>query len=116
MRKPESHIMPNISLYNELVLIVFNSCGETYGYELIQILKDQGLPTSCGSIYPLLARLRKHNLIEPVSGSQKYRITELGRGELKRMAALREALAAKSRKSNTRQINGPKVKAGSRPG
>ncbi|NMB35683.1 MAG: PadR family transcriptional regulator [Firmicutes bacterium] len=36
---------------------------ETYGYEIVKFLGEQGLATSEGTIYPLLARLNKDGLV-----------------------------------------------------
>lgn len=64
---------------------------ERYGYEIVKILGEQRLATPEGTIYPLLARLKKDGLVTaawrtPERGSPRkyYRVT--GAGE----AALRE--------------------------
>lgn len=64
---------------------------ERYGYEIVKILGEHGLATPEGTIYPLLARLKKEGLVAgawrtPERGSPRkyYRVT--GAGE----AALRE--------------------------
>lgn len=37
--------------------------GEQYGYEIVKLLGEQGLNTPEGTIYPLLARLKKEALV-----------------------------------------------------
>lgn len=64
--------------------------GERYGFELVRELADvDGLVTSEGTIYPLLTRLRKDELVttfwqESESGPPRryYRLTEAGREAL----------------------------------
>lgn len=61
--------------------------GERYGFELVRELADvDGLVTSEGTIYPLLTRLRKDELVstfwrESDSGPPRryYRLTDAGR-------------------------------------
>lgn len=36
---------------------------ERYGYEIVRLLEDKGLATPEGTIYPLLARLKKEGLV-----------------------------------------------------
>jgi PadR family transcriptional regulator PadR len=64
---------------------------ERYGYEIVKILNDHRLFTPEGTIYPLLARLKKEGLVtatwrKPEQGMPRkyYRVT--GKGE----AALEE--------------------------
>jgi PadR family transcriptional regulator PadR len=59
--------------------------GESYAFELVRVLGQRGLVTSEGTIYPLLARLRRDGLVsttwrESVSGPPRryYRITDEG--------------------------------------
>jgi len=60
--------------------------GERYGFELARTLADaDGLIASEGTIYPLLARLRRNGLVkttwrESVEGPPRryYRLTDLG--------------------------------------
>lgn len=67
----------------------------SYGYELVRKLQDQGLSlASEGSIYPLLSRLQKNDLLEGylVQSSEGparkyYRVTESGRQTLAEWAA-----------------------------
>lgn len=62
---------------------------ERYGYDLVTALSDAGLVASTGSIYPLLSRLRRNELVETTwrespDGPPRryYRLTEQGRGTL----------------------------------
>jgi PadR family transcriptional regulator PadR len=59
--------------------------GESYAFEIVRVLGDRGLVTSEGTIYPLLARLRRDGLVstawrESASGPPRryYRITDAG--------------------------------------
>ena len=64
--------------------------GERYGFELVrELAKADGLVTSEGTIYPLLTRLRKDELVttfwqESEAGPPRryYRLTDAGRGAL----------------------------------
>jgi PadR family transcriptional regulator, regulatory protein PadR len=64
--------------------------GERYGFELVRELSERaGLVTSEGTIYPLLTRLRKDQLVtttwrESESGPPRryYRLTESGHAAL----------------------------------
>jgi PadR family transcriptional regulator, regulatory protein PadR len=64
--------------------------GERYGFELVRELSESaGLVTSEGTIYPLLTRLRKDQLVtttwrESESGPPRryYRLTEAGHAAL----------------------------------
>jgi PadR family transcriptional regulator, regulatory protein PadR len=64
--------------------------GERYGFELVRLLGEtDGLLTSEGTIYPLLARLRRQGLVETTwqestSGPPRryYRLTRAGRRTL----------------------------------
>jgi len=60
--------------------------GESYAFELVRVLGARGLVTSEGTIYPLLARLRRDGLVstdwrESDAGPPRryYRITDEGR-------------------------------------
>jgi PadR family transcriptional regulator PadR len=79
--------------------------GETYAFEIVRSLADQDLVTSEGTIYPLLARLRREGQVttawrESVAGPPRryYRITSDGRRTLELFAAdwrhLRDAVDA----------------------
>ena len=63
--------------------------GESYAFELVRVLGVRGLVTSEGTIYPLLARLRRVGLVsttrrESVSGPPRryYEITANGQAVL----------------------------------
>ncbi|MBT9145272.1 MAG: hypothetical protein DDT42_01142 [candidate division WS2 bacterium] len=63
---------------------------ENYGYQIVKILGEHGLITPEGTIYPLLARLKKDGLVTaawraPKQGSPRkyYRITDAGDAALK---------------------------------
>lgn len=66
----------------------------TYGYDLLRVLGEAGLPTEEGTLYPVLRRLEQEGLLESswdTSGSRPrkyYRSTDTG------SAALRELLTA----------------------
>jgi PadR family transcriptional regulator PadR len=63
--------------------------GESYAFELVRVLGARGLVTSEGTIYPLLARLRRDGLVsttwrESAAGPPRryYEITTTGRSVL----------------------------------
>jgi PadR family transcriptional regulator PadR len=63
--------------------------GESYAFELVRVLGVRGLVTSEGTIYPLLARLRRDGLVsttwrESASGPPRryYQITASGKAVL----------------------------------
>src|SRR5579862_1851262 len=63
--------------------------GEMYGFELTRALAADGLVTSEGTVYPLLARLRREGLVETFwrESSQGpprryYRLTKAGEAAL----------------------------------
>ena len=70
----------------EMILLSLIGRKETYGYEISEALKDYGFSNiSEGTIYPLLLRLEKNQLIKaeyresPVGPRRKYfSITEAG--------------------------------------
>lgn len=72
------------------VLRVIDLKGETYGYEIAKLLKDNGFEDiSEGTLYPLYTRLQKNELIESSARESAlgplrkyYRLTEKGRQEL----------------------------------
>lgn len=74
----------------ELVVLGLLSGGELYGSQIVERLEHRpGLAISVGTVYPLLARLRKAGLIEsswqesPVGPPRKYySLTKLGSSEL----------------------------------
>lgn len=62
---------------------------ERYGYEIVRILAGKGITTYEGTIYPLLSRLKKENLVsstwrETENGKPRkyYRITDKGQTAL----------------------------------
>lgn len=62
---------------------------EGYGYEIVKVLNEYGLSTPEGTIYPLLARLKKEGLViatwrEAPQGNPRkyYRITLKGKTAL----------------------------------
>jgi PadR family transcriptional regulator PadR len=69
--------------------------GERYGFELVRTLGEvDGMVTSEGTLYPLLARLRREGLVEtswresPAGPPRRYyRLTRQGRAELDRFAS-----------------------------
>jgi PadR family transcriptional regulator PadR len=70
------------------VLALLARC-ESYAFDLVRVLSERGLVTSEGTIYPLLARLRREGLAtttwqESEAGPPRryYRITEDGRRAL----------------------------------
>lgn len=56
-----------------------------YGYSLVMLLKEKGTPVEAGTLYPLLRRLEKQNLLESnweVNGTKPrkyYKLSENGR-------------------------------------
>lgn len=47
-----------------LILCVLSQLGEArYGYALIQILEEKGVPIDANTLYPLLRRLEKQGLL-----------------------------------------------------
>ena len=87
--------------------------GERYGFELVQALGAvDGMVTSQGTIYPLLARLRRQGLVgtswrESNAGPPRryYHLTAAGRGALagfsRDWAQLREGVDALLTRSRT---------------
>ena len=62
---------------------------ESYAFDIVRVLGARGLVTSEGTIYPLLARLRRDGLVSTIwresdAGPPRryYRITDEGRGVL----------------------------------
>jgi PadR family transcriptional regulator PadR len=52
--------------------------GESYGYEIVKTLGEQGLTTSEGTVYPLLARLQKEGLVIARGESSAWRQMDEG--------------------------------------
>ncbi len=47
-----------------LILCVLSQLGESrYGYALVQILEEKGVPIDANTLYPLLRRLEKQGLL-----------------------------------------------------
>lgn len=70
----------------EFCVLAVIARGERYGYEVVKLLGGHGLVTPEGTIYPLLARLKREGYVtsywrESAQGGARryYRIT--GRGE-----------------------------------
>ncbi|MEA4987478.1 MAG: PadR family transcriptional regulator [Anaerovorax sp.] len=72
------------------VLKIIELKGETYGYEIAKLLRENGFDDiSEGTLYPLYTRLQKNKLIESFIRESAlgplrkyYRLTEKGREEL----------------------------------
>jgi PadR family transcriptional regulator PadR len=82
-RKPLAEL--NRGVVEHCVLALIRD-DESYAFELVRVLGERGLVTSEGTIYPLLARLRRDGLVstiwrESAAGPPRryYRITEAGR-------------------------------------
>jgi PadR family transcriptional regulator PadR len=87
----------------EHCVLALVSDGEAYAFDIVRTLGARGLVTSEGTIYPLLARLRRDGLVttdwrDSDAGPPRryYRITKDGRRALDAFAAdwaaLREAV------------------------
>ena len=65
----------------------------TYGYELLKVLTEAGIPTEEGTLYPVLRRLEQEDLLAAewnTSGSRPrkyYRTTDKGRAVLDALVA-----------------------------
>ena len=73
----------------DFCVLALISRGESYGYEIVKTLGLQGLATTEGTIYPLLARLQKERLVTSAwrqigEGNPRkyYRITDKGEAAL----------------------------------
>jgi PadR family transcriptional regulator PadR len=82
-RKPLPELSRGVVEHCVLALI---RGDESYAFEIVRVLGARGLVTSEGTIYPLLARLRRDGLVTTVwresdSGPPRryYRITDDGR-------------------------------------
>lgn len=85
-RKPLPELSRGVVEHCVLALI---KEGESYAFEIVRVLGARGLVTSEGTIYPLLARLRRDGLVttawrESDSGPPRryYQITAGGRDVL----------------------------------
>lgn len=47
----------------EFCVLALIARGESYGYEIVKVLDEEGLTTPEGTVYPLLARLQKEALV-----------------------------------------------------
>lgn len=78
----------------ELAILALLHRGEAYGGEIVERLGEHpGLAISAGTVYPLLSRLKKAELIDsvwresPVGPPRKYyRLSEAGGAEFDAMA------------------------------
>lgn len=82
-------------------VVAMISDGERYGLDLVNELVEIGLASSEGTIYPLLARLRRDGLVssrweESTSGPPRryYAATEQGRAAVADFRAAWETLAS----------------------
>ena len=56
-----------------------------YGYSLVMLLEEKGIPVEAGTLYPLLRRLEKQNLLESnwdvgaAKPRKYYKLSENGR-------------------------------------
>ena len=85
-RKPLPELSRGVVEHCVLALL---SEGESYAFELVRVLGARGLVTSEGTIYPLLARLRRDGLVsttwrESAAGPPRryYQITSAGQAVL----------------------------------
>ncbi|MFG2195698.1 PadR family transcriptional regulator [Streptomyces sp. NPDC048639] len=91
--KAESQLRKGVLEYCVLALM---RDGRKYGVELLNELQDTGtLATSQGTVYPLLSRLRRDELVvttwqESASGPPRryYELTETGHAALKEFAGI----------------------------
>jgi PadR family transcriptional regulator PadR len=91
-RKPFTELRRGVAEY--CVLAVLRG-GESYAFDIVRVLAQAGgLVTSEGTIYPLLARLRRDNLVttswrESDSGPPRryYRLTREGQAALETFVA-----------------------------
>lgn len=82
-RKPLAEL--NRGVVEHCVLAIIRD-EESYAFEMVRILGERGLVTSEGTIYPLVARLRREGLVSTIwresdAGPPRryYRITDAGR-------------------------------------
>ncbi len=83
------------------VLKIIEAKGETYGYEIAKLLRENGFADIAeGTLYPLYTRLEKNRAIESFSrksalgpSRKYYRLTAKGKEELQEFIADWEALA-----------------------
>lgn len=76
----------------ELLVLTVLSQQECYGYEIISLIKENGLEISEGALYPILAKLVSENLVythleeSPQGGARKY--YKLNDAGIKKLAIL----------------------------
>ncbi|MGP9500730.1 PadR family transcriptional regulator [Specibacter sp. AOP5-B1-6] len=101
-------MVPNESVSTNLRKGVLEYCvlatiggGEMYGLDIANGLQQRGLLTSEGTLYPLLARLRRNGLVETSwressQGAPRryYTLTETGRESLAVFASVWETFSA----------------------
>lgn len=89
-----------------IVLCVLSQLGQPkYGYMLVQILEEKGVPVDAGTLYPLLRRLEKQEILKSeweTTGAKPrkyYVMTDFGRrvyeilcGQWKQMTDSMESL------------------------
>ncbi len=68
-----------------IVLSVLSQMKESqYGYSLVMLLEQKGIPVEAGTLYPLLRRLEKQNLLESnwdvdaAKPRKYYKLSEFG--------------------------------------
>lgn len=91
-RNPVSQLRKGVLEYCVLALLLE---GQRYGFELVRALSEaEGLLVSEGTIYPLLSRLRRDDLVstswqESESGPPRryYRLTDTGKRALGEFSA-----------------------------
>lgn len=70
-----------------------------YGYSLVQILEEKGVPVDAGTLYPLLRRLEKQGLLQSeweTAGPKPrkyYLLTESGKLAYRKLSSLWRELA-----------------------
>lgn len=94
MTREDTHVSQMRKGLVELAVLGLLARGERYGQQLVDELEPHaGLAVSAGTVYPLLARLRKDGLIDstwqesPVGPPRKYyRLTPTGVASLSDMS------------------------------
>ena len=82
----------------------------TYGYDLLRILGERGLPTEEGTLYPVLRRLEQEGLLESswdTSGSRPrkyYRSTDEGEAALRAQRCCASAPGRRQERNWARQV------------
>lgn len=102
MAREDSHVSQMRKGLVELAVLGMLEDERRYGQQLVDELEAHpGLAVSAGTVYPLLARLRKDGLIDaswqesPVGPPRKYySLTAAGRGALTDMASAWRSIRA----------------------